>query len=171
MTYTYVLRLPTGETVTVSDIAENPTAYASLLPSGWSIVSSQSQAGSYPVYRLIIETSPGRVDTGATLPGCTSDTPSLCDPKQFANTVDAFNYAHSRNETPVIVPSADAAWNIANAEERSRQLQTQYTGPSASPEPLPGQGGAPASTGIVATLEANPVLAIGAAFLLYKMLK
>lgn len=168
--YSYVLRLPDGSVVTVSDIAQSPAEYVLLLPSGWSIVSSQQQqAVTYPIYRLIEETSPGRVDTGATLPSCSIDHPENCDPRQFADTAGAFAYAASRNEIPVIVASAAEAWNIVEAENRARQLHTQYTGPSASPAPTTGQGGAP--TGIVATLEANPALLAVGAFLIYKMLK
>lgn len=170
--WTYVLKLPSGEQVTVRDIAIPPTQYASMLASGWTIVSYQTQAQTYPIYRLIIETSPGRVDTGATLPGCSIDHPENCNPRQFSNTPDAFAYAASRNEIPVIVPSADEAWAIVDAENRARQLQTQYTGPSASPAPLPGQGGPlPSDGGIVATLEANPVLAVIGAYALYRLMK
>ncbi len=103
MLYTYVLMLPSSETVTVRDITEDPDTYAALLPSGWSIVSYEVQSDQpsvYPTYRLIIETSPGRVDTGATLPSCTREHPDLCDPRQFANTPDAFAYGEGRGEIP-----------------------------------------------------------------------
>jgi len=148
LTYTYVLRNSDGTTFTVSGINQDPASYAQILAgTGLTIVSSQAEgtAYTYTVYRLILETSPGRVDTGATYPGClprgTASDVALCDPQQFASTADAFAYAAAHNEIPVIVASAEAGYVIAEAEERARQLQQQYTGPSASPAPQPGQGG------------------------------
>lgn len=94
----------------------------------------------YPVYRLILQTAPGRVDTGATYPGCTREQPDLCYALQFATVQEAFSFAAGHNEIPRIVQSADEAFNLAEEEERSRLLQTQYTGPSASPMPIPTNG-------------------------------
>jgi hypothetical protein len=69
------------------------------------------------VFRLILEYSPGRVDTGATYGGCSQANAGACDPQQFANVQDAVNYAKSRGETPIRVTSEDEAWLVANGQK------------------------------------------------------
>jgi len=64
------------------------------------------------VYRLILETEPGRVDTGATYEGCSQNNKDACQPVQFANVQDAINFARQRGEIPVHVPNAQVAWDI-----------------------------------------------------------
>lgn len=64
------------------------------------------------VFRLILETSPGRVDTGATYQGCSRQNADACQPAQFATVQDAIAFAKQRGEIPVKVPSADVAWMI-----------------------------------------------------------
>ena len=173
MTYTYVLLLPDGSRATVSGIPQTVNAYMQMLPAGWSVISWGPDGGAgYPLYRLIIETSPGRVDTGVTLPLCSVDHPENCDPKQFACTKDAFDYATARGETPVIVFDAEEAWAIVDAENRARQQQTQYSGPSASPPPAAGQGCAPNPPGgIIDTITENPAIAVVAGIILWKILR
>lgn len=173
MTYTYILLLPDGSRSTVSGITQRINEYMQMLPQGWSVISWGPDGGAgYPIYRLILETSPGRVDTGATLPQCSFDHPENCDPRQFACTKDAFDYAAARGETPVVVPTVDEVWSIVDAENRARSQQTQYTGPSQSPAPQPGQGCAVASGGgILDTIEANPAIAVVVGLILWKMIK
>jgi hypothetical protein len=117
----------------------------------------------YPIYRLIFETSPGRVDTGATLPGCSREHPENCDAMQFACTKDAFDHAALQNEIPVIVPTVEDAWAIVDQENAARASQGQYVGPAQSQAPTATQGCAvPGGGGIVSTLEDNAPLIIGA---------
>lgn len=65
------------------------------------------------IYRMVLQTSPGRVDTGATYPQCSPDNPAACQPQQFASVQDAIDYASANGETPVLVASAADAWDIA----------------------------------------------------------
>lgn len=179
MTWNYTIQLPDGTTRQAFDIAMAPFQYQAVLPAGWLISIAQPNDGGqqYPIYRLIIETSPGRVDTGATLPGCDMQHETLCDPRQFARTLDAYNYAIGRGEIPVIVDSTDAAWAIVDAENRARALMQQYVGPSQSPTPTATQGGATGGTGgtsdgsgITEWIAANPMLTVGIAYVAYRML-
>lgn len=85
---------------------------------------------SQPVYRLIMQTSPGRVDTGATYPGCAQNATQYCQPVQFATLTDAVNYAKAHNEIPVSVASADEAWRIASGAQPINPNQIISTGPS-----------------------------------------
>lgn len=64
------------------------------------------------VYRLIIPTSPGRVDTGGTYPGCSLDNQPACRPYQFGSIQEAYDFAAANNEIPQLVGSADEAWDI-----------------------------------------------------------
>lgn len=64
------------------------------------------------VYRLILETAPNRVDTGATYPLCSRSNTDACKPIQFASIQDAINYAAANNETPVSVSTEEEAWAI-----------------------------------------------------------
>lgn len=68
-------------------------------------------------YRLILTTAPGRIDTGATYAGCSSNNAASCDPKQFARVEDAVAYAEMRGEIPVMVTSAEQAFAIAEGRE------------------------------------------------------
>jgi len=65
-----------------------------------------------PIYRLIFETEPGRVDTGATYPGCSRDNTGPCIPVQFGTIEEAVDYARSHGEEPLIVPDVETAWGI-----------------------------------------------------------
>lgn len=87
-------------------------------------------AGAQPVYRLIMQTAPGRVDTGATYPGCAQNNTSLCQPVQFATLQNAVDYAKAHNEIPVAVSSADEAWRIAAGAQPINPNQIISTGPS-----------------------------------------
>ena len=64
------------------------------------------------IYRLILVTSPGRVDTGATYPGCSRSNTNQCRPIQFASVDDAVKYAKEHNETPVQVHDVEEVWGI-----------------------------------------------------------
>ena len=64
------------------------------------------------IYRLIIDMAPGRIDTGATYPGCSRDNQAACVPIQFSTMEEALAYAAANGETPVIVPDADTAWGM-----------------------------------------------------------
>lgn len=166
MTYNYVIKDSTGATYPVTGITEPPDVYAGMLPAGFTILSYTTSGGgsggtfTYPAYRLIIQSGISGYESGATYPGCTRDTASLCHALSFATIQDAFYYAHQHNEIPVVVQTADEAWVIADAEERARQLQTQYTGPSASPEP-PGMPPVNGGGGLVTTIESNMPLILG----------
>lgn len=158
MTYNYVIKDSAGTTYPVTGITEPPDVYATMLPAGWSIVSYEQVGGgggtfTYPIYRLIIKSAGAGYESGGTYPGCTRETSGMCHGISFATIQDAFYYAHQNNEIPVVCQTIDEVWAIADAEERARQLQQQYTGPSASPEPppLPGGGGpSPILSGIEA---------------------
>lgn len=63
-------------------------------------------------YRLILQTAPGRVDTGATYPLCSRSNTDACKPIQFATIQDAVNYANAHNEIPLQVSSVDEVWAI-----------------------------------------------------------
>lgn len=65
-----------------------------------------------PVTRFIMETAPGRVDTGANYPGCARDNQGACIPIQFSSMEDALQYAADHRENPVIVPDAETAWGM-----------------------------------------------------------
>lgn len=72
------------------------------------------------VFRLILETEPGRVDTGATYPDCTLADRNSCLPAQFLGPnafQDAVNWANAHNEIPVRVVNADHAWSIINGSQ------------------------------------------------------
>jgi hypothetical protein len=64
------------------------------------------------IYRLIVETAPGRVDTGANYPGCSPENPNACDPRQFATLDDAYAYAEQRGEEPYVAGSVEEVWDI-----------------------------------------------------------
>ena len=64
-------------------------------------------------FRLILETAPGRVDTGATYEGCSSADPDACMPVQFASVAEAVDYAYKYGEMPMLVNSAEEAFAIA----------------------------------------------------------
>lgn len=68
-------------------------------------------------YRLILATSPGRVDTGANYPNCSRTNLAACDPQQFASTDDAIAYAQARGETPIGVSTAEDAWNVIEGKK------------------------------------------------------
>lgn len=68
-------------------------------------------------YRLIIPTSPGRVDTGATYAGCSQSNPNACQPIQFADIQTANDYAVAHNEIPHLVGSPEEAWAIVEGRQ------------------------------------------------------
>jgi len=94
------------------------------LPSG------QPSTQPQPVYRLIMQTAPGRVDTGASYPGCAQNNTALCQPAQFATLKAAVDYAAAHNEIPVSVSSADEAWRIIAGAQPISPQQIIKTGPS-----------------------------------------
>ena len=110
------------------------------------------------VYRLILETSPGRVDTGATYQGCTRANPDACQPVQFSSVQDAINFAHQRGEVPVKVPNEIVAWDIVDGRHAITDDMI-ITSPT---------------DGIFSSLTANPMLlagvAVAAIFILPKLL-
>lgn len=69
------------------------------------------------VYRLILESAPGRIDTGASYPLCSRSNPDACKPIQFADVETAVNYAKANNEIPVRVNTADEAWAIMEGSQ------------------------------------------------------
>jgi len=77
-----------------------------------------------------MQTAPGRVDTGATYPGCAQNNTALCQPVQFATLQAAISYASAHNEIPVSVASADEAWRIAAGAQPINPNQIFSTGPS-----------------------------------------
>jgi hypothetical protein len=113
---------------------------------------SQSPAGTpaapRPVYRMILDSGGGRVDTGATYPGCSAANPSACGPVQFASILDAVTYAYAHNEIPYMVASADEAFGIA--EGRILPTPANIIPPPSGP--APGVAGADMSTLILAGL-------------------
>jgi hypothetical protein len=81
------------------------------------------------VYRLILATTPGRIDTGASYPGCAQNNTQACIPIQFSTIDDAVNYAKSHNEIPVQVASADEAWKIIAGAQPINPSQILGRGP------------------------------------------
>ena len=82
------------------------------------------------IYRLILATAPGRVDTGASYPGCAQNNTGACIPIQFSTIQDAIDYAKAHNEVPVQVASADEAWKIIAGAMPINPSQVLSTGPS-----------------------------------------
>lgn len=81
------------------------------------------------VYRLIMVTAPGRVDTGATYPLCSRSNPDACQPIQFTTVGEAVSYAQQHGETPLQVNNAEEAWSIVEGKA------------PINPEHILGQGG------------------------------
>jgi hypothetical protein len=110
------------------------------------------------VFRLILQTAPGRVDTGATYSGCNRSNPNACQPLQTATIQAAVDYAHAHNEIPVRVSSVDEAWNIAEGKQPIQQSQI-----------ITGSGGD------LMSLFSDPIMlgvaAIGVIFLVPKLFK
>lgn len=69
------------------------------------------------IYRLILETAPNRVDTGATYPGCSQANASACKPMQFVSINDAVQFAKDHGEIPVRVNSVSEAWAIVEGRK------------------------------------------------------
>src|SRR5262245_4320838 len=83
-----------------------------------------------PVYRFILVTAPGRVDTGASYTGCAQNNTQACQPVQFATLQNAIDYAKAHNEIPVQVSSAEEAWRIVAGAQPINPNQILSTGPS-----------------------------------------
>jgi len=75
------------------------------------------------VYRLIIVSEPGRVDTGALYPGCSRSNPDACKPMQFASIEDAVAYSKANNEIPYLVNTIDEAWSIVDGSQAINPAQ------------------------------------------------
>ncbi len=73
-----------------------------------------SVSGPPGLYRFILESAPGRFDTGANYNGCSAVNSMMCDPQQFVSLAAAVAYAVSRKETPYMVNSAAEVWGIIN---------------------------------------------------------
>jgi len=74
----------------------------------------------------------GTYDTGASYPGCRIGNPEACIPMQFSSIQEAVSYAVQHGEIPVVVYSAEEAWEIA--EGRRDLPESQIIDPS---KPLP----------------------------------
>lgn len=124
--HTYILQSPDGTNYTVRvdypidvyrGILANLAVSDPLTWTGWAVV---REIGAYAldpsrVYRFIMSTPNninGRIDTGASYPGCSVENPSACQPQQFYTIDDAVTYALSHSEIPVMVASADEAYGI-----------------------------------------------------------
>jgi hypothetical protein len=73
----------------------------------------------------------GLLDTGASYPGCSRETPDACQGAQFASLADAVAYAYAHGEVPVIAASEAEVWAVM---EGTAQLQPSRIIP-------PGSGG------------------------------
>lgn len=99
----------------------NSTVAAAISPSltpgsPGSIPSGGGQTNIQPnlqyIYRFIINSAPGRYDTGANYPGCSQVNSAMCDPQQFTTLQAAIAYAQSRDEIPYLATSVAEVWGI-----------------------------------------------------------
>jgi hypothetical protein len=70
--------------------------------------------GTLTTYRFIApSTGPyGGFDTGANHANCSPSNVAACDPQHFATLLDAYNYARTHNEVPIMVTGSDQAFAI-----------------------------------------------------------
>lgn len=80
------------------------------------------------LYRFILNSAPGRYDTGANYNGCSAVNSAMCDPKQFATLSDAIAYANSRGEIPYQVSSASEVWALIDGNTPIQPAQLLNSG-------------------------------------------
>jgi hypothetical protein len=91
---------------------ENAARRALTTNTGPSQTPLPNPTGGGTVYRFILQTSPGRVDTGANYPACSRSNPSGCAPMGFASVEAAATYAYEHGEIPVLVSNVEEAWTV-----------------------------------------------------------
>lgn len=115
--------VPPPQTNSVSNSTVAAAISTSITPGApGSIPSGGGQTNAPPnlqyIYRFILNSAPGRYDTGANYPGCSQVNTSMCDPQQFTTLQAAIAYAQSRNEIPYIASSASEVWGIIGGTVR-----------------------------------------------------
>jgi len=110
----------------------NSSTALSQSPTGGPSSAGQSAgAGRSIVYRLILQSAPGRVDTGATYPACTRDNPDGCGPMQFSSVGEAVQYALAHGEVPYMVSSVNEVWGIVDGSLPIHPNQILQSAPGA----------------------------------------
>lgn len=114
-TGTVVTTTPGGTVVTATStnpITGTVMTTATATPEGGGVVDRSGRP-----YRLVLVSAPGRIDSGATYPGCSRANPDACRPGQFPTIQAAWDYAAAHGETPLLVGSPDEAWDIAEGRK------------------------------------------------------